>query len=178
MSFTSKSGGKMKVRFTVVLLIAGLLSGSAVSASAAGPKAGSKCAKVGLTQKSGSVLFTCVRSGSKLVWNKGVKSTASSSVKETINQSNARRSAESYLNYAAFSRTGLISQLEYEGFSNSDATYGVDALRADWKLQAAKDAKSYLEYSAFSRSGLIDQLLYEGYSQEEATYGVNATGLK
>jgi len=81
------------------------------------------------------------------------------------------------LNYSAFSRSGLINQLEYEGFSNSDATYGADAVGADWNRQAALKAASYLEYSSFSRSGLVDQLLYEGFSPSEAEYGVSTTGL-
>lgn len=152
-----------------------LLSTSAISASAATAKAGTKCSKVGQTQKVGSTVFTCIKSGSKLVWNKGVKATSPT---ENPNQSNARRAAASYLNYSAFSRTGLIKQLEYEGFSTSDATYGVDAQNADWNAQAAKAAKSYLSYSAFSRSGLFDQLKYEGYTDEQATYGVDSTGLK
>ena len=99
------------------------------------------------------------------------------SMPESVSQSNARESALSYVNYSAFSRTGLIRQLEYEGFSRSDATYGTDALNADWNEQAALSAQSYLDYSSFSRSGLIDQLIYEGFTKSEATYGVNAVGL-
>ena len=71
---------------------------------------------------------------------------------ESVSQSNARRSAADYLDYSAFSRTGLIDQLKYEGFSQEDATYGVDSLNADWKAQAAESAADYLEYSSFSRS--------------------------
>ena len=41
-------------------------------------------------------------------------------------EENAIRSAESYLSFAAFSRSGLIDQLLYEGFTQSQATYGVD----------------------------------------------------
>ena len=33
----------------------------------------------------------------------------------------------SYLKSMSFSRSGLIAQLEYEGFSTSEATYGVEA---------------------------------------------------
>lgn len=96
---------------------------------------------------------------------------------ESPGQENARRSAESYLETAAFSRAGLIRQLEYEGYSTADATGAVDALSPDWNAQAAKAAKSYLEVSPFSRSGLFEQLKYEGYTQEQAVYGVSRAGL-
>ena len=96
---------------------------------------------------------------------------------ESVSQRNARQKASQYLNYSAFSRSGLISQLEYEGFSNADATYGADAVGADWNQQAAKKAAEYLNYSSFSRSGLVEQLLYEGFSASEAEYGVSTTGL-
>jgi Host cell surface-exposed lipoprotein len=96
---------------------------------------------------------------------------------ETAGQENARRSAEDYLDYSAFSRKGLIEQLEYEGYSTKDATYAVDAVSPNWKEQAAKAAKDYLESSSFSRSGLIEQLEYEGYTEQQAVYGVNQAGL-
>jgi hypothetical protein len=95
----------------------------------------------------------------------------------TVSQQNALRKAGDYLKYTAFSRPGLIGQLEYEKYSTDDATWAVDRVTVDWNEQAAKKAKSYLEYSSFSRSGLVDQLLYEGYSPEQAEYGVSKTGL-
>ena len=39
---------------------------------AATPKAGAKCAKAGTTATASGKKFTCVKSGTKLVWNKGV----------------------------------------------------------------------------------------------------------
>ena len=96
---------------------------------------------------------------------------------ETAAQENARQSAESYLEFSAFSRKGLIRQLKYEGYSTKDATYAVDAINANWNKQAAKAAQNYLDMSSFSRSGLIEQLEYEGYTTKQATYGVNTTGL-
>lgn len=94
----------------------------------------------------------------------------------TLGQKNAMRKANDYLNYSAFSYTGLIEQLKYEGYSVEDATFAVDRCGADWNQQAAKKAQDYLDYSAFSREGLIDQLKYEGFTQEQAEYGATAVG--
>jgi hypothetical protein len=91
---------------------------------------------------------------------------------ETTSQRNARQSAEDYLSVSAYSRTGLVKQLEYEDYSTEDATYAVDALDVDWKDQAAKSAKEYMDVSSYSRQGLKDQLKYEGFTEEEAEYGV------
>lgn len=96
---------------------------------------------------------------------------------ETAGQENARMTAEDYLNSQAFSRSGLIDQLKYEGYSKADATYGADAVGADWNEQAALCAEEYLASQSFSRSGLIDQLIYEGFTKAQATYGVNEAGL-
>ena len=49
----------------------------------------------------------------------------------SVSQENARESARSYLSLMAVSRQGLIDQLEFEGYSTADATYGVDAQNAD-----------------------------------------------
>jgi colicin import membrane protein len=95
----------------------------------------------------------------------------------TVSQQNALRSADNYLEFAAFSRTGLIDQLEFEGFSTEDATWGVDRVTVDWNEQAADSAKAYLEFSSFSHSGLVDQLVFEGFTAEQAEYGVSQTGL-
>ena len=94
----------------------------------------------------------------------------------TLAQRNAIGLAQDYLDYTAFSRTGLIGQLEFEGFSNADATFAVDYLDVDWFEQAALMAQQYLDYSSFSRQGLIDQLVFEGFTLEEATFGVTAVG--
>ena len=94
----------------------------------------------------------------------------------TVSQQQAEISAQSYLDFTSFSRTGLIAQLEFEGFSITDATYGVDVLSVDWNIQAAQSAESYLDLTSFSRSGLIDQLSSEygeQFTVEEATYGVD-----
>ena len=92
----------------------------------------------------------------------------------TVSQRNAVSKGASYLRSSSFSRSGLIGQLQYEGFSVEDATYGTDAQNTDWNAQAVKKGASYLRSSSFSRSGLIGQLQYEGFSDSEATYGTDA----
>jgi len=94
----------------------------------------------------------------------------------TTGERNALASAESYLNYTAFSREGLIEQLEFEGFTHSQAVYGTDHCGANWNQQAALKAREYLNYSSFSRQGLIDQLEFEGFTHSQAAYGVDAVG--
>ena len=96
--------------------------------------------------------------------------------KQTMGQKNALSKARSYLNYTAFSYSGLIEQLKYEGFNDEDSTYGADNCAADWNQQAAKKAQSYLKYSSFSRSGLIEQLMYEGFTNDQAEYGATTVG--
>jgi hypothetical protein len=85
--------------------------------------------------------------------------------------SNARRAAQQYLDYSGFSRSGLIEQLEYEGYSTEAATTVVDSLNVDWMAEAVESAQAYVEYSPFSHSGLVEQLQYEGFSPEEAEHG-------
>ena len=95
---------------------------------------------------------------------------ASESVAATFGEQNALSKAYQYLQYSAFSYTGLIEQLEFEGYSHSEAVYAADNCGADWNEQAVKKAKQYLEHSSFSRSGLIDQLEFEGFTHSQAEY--------
>jgi len=97
--------------------------------------------------------------------------------KETVSQANAREKAADYLSYTAFSRTGLIKQLEFEGFSAADATYGTDAQNADWNAEATAKAKDYLSFTSFSHSGLVGQLEFDGFTAAQAEYGVAQAGL-
>jgi|SRR5690349_564847 len=93
----------------------------------------------------------------------------------TAGQRNAVKSAETYLDGPlAFSKSGLIKQLKFEGFSRSDATYAVTHVRVNWNQQAVKSARTYLDGPmAFSRSGLVQQLKFEGFTQAQAEYGVS-----
>jgi len=55
---------------TVFFLV--LLLSLATPVQAATPKAGAKCTKAGTTATAAGKKFTCVKSGTKLVWNKGI----------------------------------------------------------------------------------------------------------
>ena len=150
----------MKNRFVVgaALFAALILLGAMTSACATTNEAGS-AAETTVTEATDTQSAT-------------TKTKAKPKPKQTSGQRNARESAESYLETAAFSRKSLIQQLKFEGYSKKDAEYAVDAIKVDWNKQAAKSAASYLETSSFSRSALIDQLEYEGFTHEQAVYGV------
>lgn len=91
----------------------------------------------------------------------------------TVGEANALKSAKEYLRVMPFSYSGLIDQLEYEGYTTAEATYAVDNCGANWNEQALESAKDYLSVSAFSYTGLIDQLEYEGFTAAESAYGAD-----
>ena len=91
----------------------------------------------------------------------------------TVAQENAVRQAENYLGTSAFSKKGLIEQLEFEGYSKADAKFAVNYIDVDWDEQAALKAEEYLDTSAFSKQGLIEQLEFEGFTTAQAKFAVN-----
>ena len=62
----------MGIRLIALLVITPLLLSSQLSTSHAAAKAGAKCTKVGSKSVVGAKTFTCIKSGKKLVWDKGV----------------------------------------------------------------------------------------------------------
>ena len=101
----------------------------------------------------------------------------------SVEEQNAIRSAQSYLEISAFSRKGLIRQLSSDagdGYSVRAATFAVDYLHIDFNEQAYKSALNYLKISGFSRAGLMEQLesdAGEGFTHSQAVYAVNKVGL-
>lgn len=68
---------KLMKKFSVVVGLMFIFSGSTQhSVAASTPKVGGKCVKAGQTQVVGNKKFSCIKSGSKLTWNKGVTVTA------------------------------------------------------------------------------------------------------
>ena len=102
----------------------------------------------------------------------------------TAAQKNAYKSAQSYLEFMAFSKEGLIDQLSSEygdGYDREDAEVAVEALeeagKVDWVEQAKKSAQNYLDFMSFSKDGLIEQLESEygdKYTHEQAVEAVEA----
>lgn len=93
----------------------------------------------------------------------------------TIGQSSAMESAKIYLGWQPFSYSGLINQLELEGFSNEDAIYAADNCGADWKENAAEKTKSYMQYS-YTKDEMVERLEKDGFTHEQAVYGAEKNG--
>lgn len=104
----------------------------------------------------------------------------------TLAQENAIESAQSYVNFTAFSKKGLLKQLtsKYgEGFDTADAKFAIKYLEennlVDWNSEAVEAAKSYLDMTSFSRSGLYDQLTSEygeGFTDKQAKHALKVVG--
>lgn len=105
-----------------------------------------------------------------------VEDTSSNQDTATLGEQNAVKKAETYLGLMAFSREGLISQLEFEGFTEDEAIYGVDNCDVDWYEQAVKKAETYLSLMAFSKDGLIGQLEFEGFTDDQINYAITEIG--
>ena len=69
-------------RFLSALVVLFLIS--SISPAQAVVKAGAKCTKVGVTASVGGKKFTCIKSGKKLVWNKGTTIKKVADVKQGI----------------------------------------------------------------------------------------------
>ena len=95
---------------------------------------------------------------------------------------NAKLCAENYLQNSAYSKQGLIRQLESEseGYTHEQAVYGVEIAGADidWNDEAYRRAEFYLRSFAFSETGLVRQMESEqvGFTHEQAFYGVKKAG--
>lgn len=96
----------------------------------------------------------------------------------TLGQREALQDARSYIqNVGGFSLNGLIGQVESDGFSKANATYGATHTGANWDKEAAQDARSYLQnVGGFSASGLIGQLESDGFTASQARYGAKTVG--
>ena len=86
---------KKLIAFLSILLLSQSLPPIPVNAAV---KAGEACKKAGITSVVSSKTFTCVKSGNKLVWNKGVTGTVSSPVNFKRDWNSSRSTDLGYLN--------------------------------------------------------------------------------
>ena len=103
---------------TLALTLILSLAGTSFIAHAA-VKAGSSCSKAGTTSVSGGKKFTCVKSGKKLVWDKGVfvpvaKPAPSASAKPVVVQAKEGDSCEK-MGIQAKDSTGLLECRRFAG---------------------------------------------------------------
>lgn len=94
----------------------------------------------------------------------------------TLGMKNALGSANSYLSIMGMSYKSLITQLEFDGYTNEEAVYAANNCGADWNEEAAESAKSYLSILSLSKDGLIQQLEFDGFTSEQAIYAATANG--
>jgi hypothetical protein len=101
----------------------------------------------------------------------------------SLAQKNAVAAAKQYLQVEAFSKLGLIGQLDSKdgsGFSKTLAVYAVSHISVNWNTEAVKAAKNYLKTEPFSCSGLVQQLDSPDGSQftkAQAEYGAKKAGI-
>ena len=77
------------------------------------------------------------------------------------------------------SKAGIYDQLISENgdkFTEEEAQYAVDNMKADWNQNALESAKNYQETLAMSPAAIKDQLTSEygdKFTEEEAEYAVS-----
>ena len=84
----------MKLRTVAILSSLPLLLGFFTATQAAAPKAGSTCTKLNLKQVAAGYEYTCIKSGKKLVWSKGVN-VSTSNTSNTSSQTSSQQSSNS-----------------------------------------------------------------------------------
>ena len=108
----------MRKRLIALIVITPLLLSSQLSTSHAAAKAGAKCTKVGSKSVVGAKTFTCIKSGTKLIWDKG----ASQSPGENIS---AREQAYNSVRLIYNTNQGKLPKNKIQIISNSSIKQSV-----------------------------------------------------
>ena len=91
----------------------------------------------------------------------------------SVYETNAVKTAKRYLEILNFSKEGLISQLKFEKFTDSEIEYAVNNCGANWNQEAYGKAKDYLKVFDFSRERLYSQLEFEGFTKSQIEYALS-----
>jgi hypothetical protein len=108
----------MRKRLIALTVITPLFLSSQLSSSHAAAKAGAKCTKVGSKSVVGAKTFTCIKSGTKLIWDKG----ASQSPGKNIN---AREQAYNSVRLIYNTNQGKLPKNKIQIISNSSIKQSV-----------------------------------------------------
>ncbi|CAN2218873.1 hypothetical protein MCEROE11_01162 [Candidatus Nanopelagicaceae bacterium] len=108
----------MRKRLIALLVITPLLFSSQLSTSHAAAKAGAKCSKVGSKSVVGAKTFTCIKSGKKLVWDKGVSQSPGKNI-------NAREQAYNSVRLIYNTNQGRLPKNKIQIISNSSIKQSV-----------------------------------------------------
>jgi hypothetical protein len=109
--------------YSSVLLTAVLLSAISMPSQAA-TIAGTKCTKVGTTKTTGGFKYSCIKSGTKLIWNKGtvIKTTPKPSVSATPTPSQSATQSPSPSKSATPSVSSGLTKLTLEEVKKHDSS--------------------------------------------------------
>ncbi|WP_195563017.1 Ltp family lipoprotein [Streptococcus rubneri] len=89
-------------------------------------------------------------------------------------KANAVKKAETYLKTVHFSKYKLLSHLSgYEKFTQEEAAYAVEHVKADWNLQALEKARDFRKYGNRSPEEIKKRLVeFEYFTEQEANYAI------
>lgn len=94
----------------------------------------------------------------------------------TLEEKNALKQAQSYIDLMGFSEQDLKDQLEYHNYSISAIDYAIANCNVNWFYEAAEKAQDYLDTMSFSRTDLYEQLEYHGFTTEQIEYALKQVG--
>ena len=114
------------MRKLVVLFLAISLLG--ITPAQAVVKAGAKCAKAGMTSTLSGKKYTCIKSGSKLIWNKGV----------TINKATAIKAGVCPPKAAADKDPGITQARANALITMSEADAEMCAMDLEWQFRVGQ----------------------------------------
>ena len=142
-------------------------------------KAGGTCSKVGVKSVASSKTYTCIKSGKKLVWDKGIANQKEAATNPLItvgdltsSDSIIKAASDNYKNYTATIRSSQEVKVV--------AQTGVDQQLITWVQEGAKYVaqrfaypklpRSFVDFLAIDSSWLLSSYLAEGYSTSYAKF--------
>ena len=182
----------MNKKLIAFLSILSLFLSLPLTPVSAAVKAGGTCSKAGIKSVAASKTYTCVKSGKKLVWNKGVKVAASnptpvatpttaandatlwgkySWVKPTSSSSVVTAATDKFKAYVAVTRTNdtVIKIAAQDGADQTLVGWVRDGANLVSKaFDYPKLSKPFLEVIAIDREWLEKTYIDNGYSENEA----------